>query len=105
MWGSKSSRKSAGLLSTFRKRALSCIVDFAGRPDQWLLAFRSFVKLIGNWLSSIAGGSPREEFRLLSIAVATSATRKGVGTALVSALPSETLSSLSDVPGGKRGSA
>jgi ribosomal protein S18 acetylase RimI-like enzyme len=70
-------------LSFFRKRALFCIADIMHRARLWLLAFRSFAKLIGNWFSSMAGTSQRKEFRLLSIAVAASATRKGVGKALV----------------------
>ncbi len=70
-------------LSFFRKRALSCIVDVVRRPKLWRMAFRSFFKLIGNWLSSMAGASPQEDFHMLSIAVAVGATRKGVGTALV----------------------
>jgi len=70
-------------LSFLCKRAISCIADVAGRPNLWLRAFRSFVKLIGNWFSSMAGASPSDDIRLLSIAVAASATRKGVGTALV----------------------
>ncbi len=70
-------------LAFFRKRGLSCIADVARRPDLWLLAFRSLVKLIGNSVSSMTGASPREDFRLLSIAVAANAMRKGVGTVLV----------------------
>jgi len=70
-------------LAFFRKRGLSCIADVVRQPSLWLLAFRSFIKLIGSWFSLMAEASPREDYRLLSIAVATDATRKGVGTALV----------------------
>jgi ribosomal protein S18 acetylase RimI-like enzyme len=70
-------------LSFFRRRALSCILEVARRPHRWLLALGSFFKLIRIWLSSQAGASPPDEFRLISIAVAANATRKGIGTALV----------------------
>jgi ribosomal protein S18 acetylase RimI-like enzyme len=67
----------------FFKHSLFCIAGVVRRPHLWLLALRSFVKLLGKWFSSRVGASPREEFRLVSIAVAAHATRKGVGTGLV----------------------
>jgi len=70
-------------LSFFRKYALLCIVDVVRRPQLWTRAFHAFVKLIGDWSSSASETAPREEFRMVSIAVSPRATRKGVGTALV----------------------
>ena len=67
-------------LSFLRKHALFCLADIARRPHLWLRAFRSLLNLTGHWMPSSA---PSEEFRMLSIAVAARATRKGVGTALV----------------------
>ncbi len=47
------------------------------------------VKLFGSWFSSLLGASPRDELRLLSIAVAAGATRKGIGTALLESFEAE----------------
>ncbi len=70
-------------LSFVRAHALACIAEVVRRPNLWPLTFRSLVKLIGRWLASIGGPPPKEEFRMLSIAVAAHAARRGVGTALV----------------------
>ena len=70
-------------LSFLRQHALFCIADVLHRPQLWLRAFRSFVKLIRAWRSSRVKSPPRGEFCLLSIAVAKQATRKGICTALV----------------------
>ena len=70
-------------LSFFRKHALFCVADVLHRPQLWLRAFRSFVKLIRAWRSSRVKAVPREEFCMLSLAVARQAARKGIGTALV----------------------
>jgi ribosomal protein S18 acetylase RimI-like enzyme len=70
-------------LAFFRKFALSCLANVVRRPRLWPRVFRSLVKLVGKCLSSVAGALPREEIRLLAIAVAAGATRRGVGTALV----------------------
>ena len=56
-------------LSFFRKYALLCIVDVVRRPQLWTRAFHAFVKLIGDWSSSASETAPREEFRMVSIAV------------------------------------
>jgi ribosomal protein S18 acetylase RimI-like enzyme len=70
-------------LSFLRKRILLCVADFARHPHLWFRALRSFGKLLGKWFSSKIVASPADEFRIVSIAVASGATRKGVGTALV----------------------
>jgi ribosomal protein S18 acetylase RimI-like enzyme len=72
-------------LSFFRNRAVSCIGEVICRPRLWVLAFRSFLKLVAKRFSSVMVASQRDEFRLLSIAVAAGAVRKGVGTKLVQA--------------------
>ncbi len=69
--------------SFIRKHALLCIADVVRRPRLLLRVFRALAKLFEGWLSSSARASPRDEFRMLSIAVARRATRKGVGRALV----------------------
>jgi ribosomal protein S18 acetylase RimI-like enzyme len=81
--GGSSSAMMRCRLSFFRKHALFCIAEVTHQPQLWLRAFRSFVKLIKCWLSTRTAVSPREEFRMLSIAVAAHAARKGVGTELV----------------------
>ncbi len=65
------------------RHALFCLADVVRRPRLWLRVFRSFVGLVGGWLSSRAGALPEDKFRMLSIAVDPRAARKGVGTALV----------------------
>ena len=65
------------------RHALFCLADVVRRPRLWLRVFRSFVGLVGGWLSSRAGALPEDKFRMLSIAVNPRAARKGVGTALV----------------------
>src|SRR5208282_494553 len=70
-------------LSFLRKHVLVCMAEIVARPRLWLMASYRFVKLIGRWVGSLFAVPPPHEYRMLSIAVAVSATRKGVGTALV----------------------
>ncbi len=70
-------------LSFSRAHALACIAEIACRPNLWLLALRSIATLTRKWFVSMAGAPVSEELRLISIAVAAHATRRGVGTALV----------------------
>ncbi len=76
-------------LAFSRKWALACLAEVARRPKLWLRALRSLVTLTGSWFSSMVGASPRDELRLLSIAVVAGATRKGVGKALVESFEAE----------------
>ncbi len=71
------------------KHGLSCVADIARRPHLWLRSLRSFVKLSLDWMPSMSWAQPPDEFRMLSIAVAQRATRKGVGTALVQGFEAE----------------
>ncbi len=70
-------------LSFVRHCGLRCILDVLRRPRIWLLAFRSFAKLVGKLLPSKSRAAFNEEFHLLSIAVAVDAERAGIGTQLV----------------------
>jgi ribosomal protein S18 acetylase RimI-like enzyme len=70
-------------LSFFGRQALYCLGSVLLRPRLWLLAFRSFVKVVRDWIGLKSAASPSDEFRMLSIAVAKGAIRQGVGTALV----------------------
>ena len=65
------------------KHALWCIAEAVRRPRLWLLAFRSLLKLAGDRFASMTGGASEGGFHLVSLAVAASIARKGVGTALV----------------------
>ena len=70
-------------LSFVCRHPLACVAEVVCRPKLWRLALRSFVALIGKWFASMSGTPSNEEFRMLSIAVAAHAARKGVGTELV----------------------
>jgi ribosomal protein S18 acetylase RimI-like enzyme len=66
-----------------RRYGLRCILDILRRPRMWLLSIRSLAKLIGKLARSKTAASTNEDLRLLSVAVASDAVRKGVGTELV----------------------
>jgi len=70
-------------LAGLRKRPLLYFMDIVRRPDLWWRATRPIAKLLGNRLVPAIGASPREEYRLLSIAVAPEGTSRGIGQALV----------------------
>jgi ribosomal protein S18 acetylase RimI-like enzyme len=70
-------------LSFFRRNAPACIATVLRRPHIWWLALRSSLKLVRSWIKLFVAASPSEDFRLLSLAVAPNATRKGIGTVLV----------------------
>ena len=74
--------------SFLRNHALLCLAETVRRPHLWLRAMRSLVTLIGRRVASLVVAAPPEDYRLLSIAVAGSATRNGFGTALVRAFES-----------------
>jgi ribosomal protein S18 acetylase RimI-like enzyme len=70
-------------LSMLRDHPFLCILEVARRPQLWLRLVRPISKLLGSSLTPAIGDSSREEFRLLSIAVAPEAMQRGIGTALV----------------------
>jgi ribosomal protein S18 acetylase RimI-like enzyme len=67
----------------FRQRALMCVANVLRRPQYCLTALRAFHGLVKGWLSLRSTDDSADEFRMLSIAVAPNAMRKGVGRALV----------------------
>jgi ribosomal protein S18 acetylase RimI-like enzyme len=69
-------------LSFVRHCGLWCVLEVLRRPRIWWLSVRCFAKLIRKLLPSNAAAAEKE-FRLMSIAVAADAERKGIGTELV----------------------
>ncbi len=72
-------------VSFFRQHALLCVLEVLCRPSLWLRALGSLANLRRGWLSLRAGSLPREDYRMLSIAVNPSVARQGVGMALLQA--------------------
>ncbi len=70
-------------LAFLRRHTLFCIANIARCPRFWYRAVRFCAKVAGKCFSWKLGNSPPNEYRLVSIAVAAGASRKGVGTALV----------------------
>jgi ribosomal protein S18 acetylase RimI-like enzyme len=70
-------------MSFVRRCGLWCAAEVLCRPRIWMMAFRSFAKLLRKLVPSKARAVSGEDYRLLSIAVAADSERKGIGTKLV----------------------
>jgi CheY-like chemotaxis protein len=71
--------------SLFRRSPLLGLADVGRRPHLWPQALRYCIRLVRGTSASNLAIEPRSDLRMISLAVAPHATRKGIATALVDA--------------------